>query len=124
MTNQFEWKKYNLENDCIVYKIIKDKNYYLTYDNFYNSIMASPKLLHDIVSILKSCPFESYYLEFTPVCLSFFAETLFEFVIVKTDQFVNKTDILTFGESNINTNSNNIYTFPNLSKKSILLSPR
>jgi hypothetical protein len=99
-----------------------DKNY-LTYEIFYDLIRTSPKLINDIISILKESPFESYYLEFSPVSWNTLGERIFEFVIMKTIGFIIKTDMMTFGESNINTNSNNIYTFPNLSKKSILMSP-
>lgn len=117
-----EWRKYSVDNNCIIYRIISDKNY-LTYENFYELIRISPKLINDIISILKASPFESYYLEFSPVSWNSLAERTFEFVIIKTTGFIMKTDMVTFGETNINTNSNNVFTFPNLSKKSILVSP-
>ena len=117
-----ELQQYHTENNFIVYRIIEDKSY-LTYAKFYELIRSSPKLIYDIISILKSSIFESYYLEFNPVSWNLLQERIFEFVIIKTSGFISKTDIITFGESNINTNSNNIYTFFNLSKKSILFSP-
>ena len=117
-----KWTKYIIDDNCIIYRIISNKKF-LTYKNFYNLIKISPKLINDIISILKTSPFESYYLEFNPVSWNLLAERCFEFVITKTTGFIIKTDMMTFGETNINTNSNNIYTFPNLSKKSILVSP-
>lgn len=32
-----EWKKLNLDDNCVIYRIIQDKHY-LTYGNFYKSI--------------------------------------------------------------------------------------
>ena len=118
-----KWKYYSIDNDIIIYRIINNNNKYLTYKNFYESIKSSEKLINDIISILKLIVFESYYLEFNPTSWNSLENTIFEFVIIKTTAFTNKTDIITFGESNINTNSNNIYTFYNLSKSSILISP-
>jgi hypothetical protein len=117
-----KWTQNIIDNYIIVYRITKNKNY-LSYENFYESIKSSEKLINDIITILKSITFESYYLEFNPTSWNSLANTIFEFVIIKTTSFTNKTDIITFGESNINTNSNNIYTFYNLSKSSILISP-
>lgn len=117
-----ELLQYHTKNNFIVYRIIEDKSY-LTYVKFYESIRSSPKLIYDIISILKSNIFKSYYLEFNPVSWNLLQERIFEFVIIKTSGFISKTDIITFGESNINTNSNNIYIFKNLSKKSVLISP-
>lgn len=118
----YEWEK-NIQNDSlIVYRLIKEK-YILTYNDFYEINEKSTKILYDIISILNTINFESYYLVFNPVSLNTMSDTVFEFVTIKTTGFLEKTDIITFGESNLNTNSNDIYTFYNLSKTSILISP-
>lgn len=106
----------------IVYRIKSNDNF-LSWDYFFQLINTNNDIIQKMILILKSCPFESYFLEFHPVSFNILSETIFEFVIVKTTSFLNKTDIITFGKSNLNTNSNNIYTFYNLSKTSILISP-
>jgi hypothetical protein len=117
-----EIKEYYTDNNYTVYRIIQDKHF-LTYQKFYESIGLTTKLVYDIISTLKSTSSESYFLEFKPVSWDLLGETFFEYVIIKTSGFIRKTDIITFGESNLNTNTNNIYTFYNLSKSSILISP-
>lgn len=118
----YEWEK-NIQGDShIVYRLVKDK-YILTYNDFFEINAEITKILYDIILILNTINFDTYYLVFNPVSLNTLSDTIFEFVIIKTTGFLDKTDIITFGESNLNTNSNDIYTFYNLSKTSLLISP-
>lgn len=114
--------QYKQDNNYIIYRI-NQNDQFLTYENFYQNIRTSDELINEIISILKLNPFKAYYLEFNPVSCDLLSETIFEFVVTKTTGFVNKTDITTFGELNLNTKSNDIYIFNNLSKTSILISP-
>jgi hypothetical protein len=81
-----------MDDKHIVYRLFQDKHY-LTWTKFYESIKLSINSIYDIITVLKSISFESYYLEFNPVSWNLLEETLFEFVIIKTSSFIRKTDI-------------------------------
>lgn len=119
-----EFVQYIKYDDHIIYRIRNDKKY-LSWNDFYNLIQTdnSKYIYMAICDILRTNLFISYYLEFSPTTYNLMSDIIFEFVLVKTSDFVNKTDIYSFGESNLNTNSNLIYSFYNLSKTSILISP-
>lgn len=48
---------------------------------------------------------------------------IFEFVLIKTNGFAPKADIITFGKEKINTNSNKIIWFLNPTNSAILVVP-
>lgn len=121
-----ELVQYIKYDDHIIYRIRNNKKY-LSWNDFYSLIQTDNSkyisVAMAICDILGTNLFISYYLEFSPTTYNLMFNTIFEFVLVKTTDFFNKTDIYSFGESNLNTNSNAIYSFYNLSKTSILISP-
>lgn len=80
-------------------------------------------LMINFLSNYKTNPFEEYYLEFNPVSASKITATDFEFVIIGTQGFGSNADIKTFGESRLNTGTNDIIWFPNPSNNAILITP-
>lgn len=76
-----------------------------------------------INSMTNSNPFGEFYLEFNPITYSSINNTIFEFVLIKTNGFAPKADIYTFGQELLDTDSNEIISFPNPSNTAILVVP-
>lgn len=123
MTYTYSTTIYDYGNDYIVYRIVKNSQNYISWNEFYYVNAQSPVMIHQIMASLKNCPFEEYYLEFNPVSYNNSEETLFEYVLIKTSGFNSNSNINVFGSKQLNTNSSNIYVFPNISNTSILISP-
>jgi len=68
-------------------------------------------------------PFNEYYIEFNPITFNQIESTIFEFVLIKTNNFASNADILTFDINLLNTNSNKIVWFSNPSNSALLITP-
>lgn len=123
--NIFNLKIHDVSNTHITYRICKNNASWIFWNEFYLlfSSKNQEQIIISIINALKTCPFDEYYLEFSPVENNFIDVVTFEFVIIKTYGFSINADINTFGSNNLNSNNPNIYIFPSLSKTSILLSP-
>lgn len=82
-----------------------------------------PILINGLIKILSNTSFDEYYMEFNPTTLEQSNSTEFEFILIKTNGFSSKADLITFGIKKINTNSNDIIIFPNLSNSTLLVVP-
>ena len=105
-----------------VYRIVKN-NVYLSWKDVFMMVEQNDKFVISFIQILESNQFATYYLEFVPVSKDNFDEILFEFVLIKTHGFEKDANITSFGEDKLDTNSNKIISFPNLSKTCVLICP-
>jgi len=113
-----EWNIIENE-DVIIYKLVKN-NHLITWNELYSNINL--QFVKSFIEVLTNCKFNEYYLEFNPVSYSTLDKRIFEFVLVKTKICLN-ADFTPFNKFNINSNTNDIRVFPNLSNTSILISP-
>jgi hypothetical protein len=121
---KWKWNIIRQTNDLMVIRLSNTltKNFVRwndIFENFTNKIFITSF----INILLKSNPFEEYYIEFNPTTFDMIDSVIFEFVLIKTTGFSLKADIITFGVEKINTNSNKIIWFPNPSNSAILVVP-
>ena len=113
-----EWKIIENE-DFIIFKIIKN-GHFIVWSELYSNINFN--FIKSFIDLLSNCKFNEYYLEFNPVSYSTLNTRIFEFILIKTNNFPN-ANFNEFNKYNINSNSNEIRIFNNLSNTSVLIAP-
>ncbi len=117
-----EWILYGKGNDYLIYRL-RYYNKLFSWKSIFDLVNINKSFVQSLINILYSNPFDEYLLEFSPVSFSTLDSTVFEFVIIKTSGFGVNAEIDTFKPNDLDTNSNEIKVFPNLSGDSILISP-
>ncbi len=116
------WILYKTATTTNTYRIKNNNSNYITWSEFYELLKNNINIITKFIDILKSNPFDEYYLEFQPVESSTLNTTIWEFTLVKTSGFKN-VDISSFSDKYLNTNTNEVKVFQNTGGDATLISP-
>lgn len=118
-----QWYLVGSDSNYQIYRIARDNIFLSWKDIFEELVKPGDKFVSSFITLMESIELKTYYLEFVPVSRENFDKIAFEFVVIKTNEFDKKADLKQFGPDKLDTNSNEIRVFPNISNTALLICP-